>query len=505
MFVVAYAEEVNSDKPPVGKIKYKAVDRSQSSWQVLDYEHLIGPEHPARIIWELAGKMNLDRFAEAYKTREGEAGRPCWSPQLLVSVWVYSYTQRVASARAIERLMREESGLRWLTADQEVNYHTLADFRVGQRAALEKLFVDFLAMLDKAGVVNLKTVLQDGTKMRSVAGRQSMHRRPTLEKRLKEARKVVKKLDREATQEPEGMEKRRLAAQQRAAREAVARGEAALKELETLETRTAPSERANVRVSESEAEARKMKESGGGFPPGYNMQVSTEEQSRMIVSVGLTSDTNDLHQLIPALDRIEESGLPMPQTVIADNGYATRDNVEQTAERNVELVAPWKEDASRQAGACARNGIEEEFAAAAFQPQARGQELACPDGKTLVVIQQKKHHGIQKVVFEAQAQDCQSCRFRAQCCGNRGGPRRVEVPVESKAMRDYLARMKRRAVKKLYKKRCEIAEFPHLWIKGVQQLRRFSVRGIVKAGTEALWMALAYNVTQWIRVRTLLA
>jgi transposase len=335
MFEVAYAEEVNSDKPPVGKIKYKPVDRSQTSWQVLDYEHLIGPDHPARIIWELAGKMNLDRFAEAYKTREGEAGRPCWSPQLLVSVWVYSYTQRVASARAIERLMTEESGLRWLTADQEVNYHTLADFRVGQREALEKLFVDFLAMLDKAGVVNLKTLLQDGTKMRSVAGRQSMHRRPTLEKRLKEARKVVKKLDREATQEPEGMEKRRLAAQQRAAREVVARGEAALKELATLEARTAPSERANIRVSESEPAARKMKESGGGFHPGYNLQVSTEEQSRMIVSVGLTRDTNDLHQLIPALDRIEESGLPMPQTVIADNGYATRDNVEQTAERNV--------------------------------------------------------------------------------------------------------------------------------------------------------------------------
>ena len=73
--------------------------------------------------------------------------------------------------------------------------------------------------------------------------------------------------------------------------------------------------------------------------------------------------------------------------------------------------------------------------------------------------------------------------------------------VESKAMRAYLARMKRRAVHALYKKRCEIAEFPHLWTKGVQQFRRFSVRGVVKAGMEALWMALAYNVTQWIRIR----
>ena len=495
---------MSSETPPIGKIKYKPVDRSQTSLQVLDYECLIEAHHPARIIWELAGKMNLEPFARNCKTREGEVGRACWPPRLLVSVWVYAYTQRVASARAIERLTAYEPGLRWLTAGQEVNYHTLADFRVDHREALEKLFAEFLAMLDQAGVVNLKTILQDGTKMKAVAGHGSFHRRPTLEKRLKAARKVLKKLDREATQD-EKMDERRQAAQKRAAREAVARGEAALKELEKREAGTPPSEHADLRVSHSESETRKMKDGHGGYQAGYNMQVSTEVQSRIIVAVGLTSETNDLHQLIPALDRLEQSGLPTPQTVIADNGYATRNNVEQMAERKVEFVAPWKDDAARQAGPSVRSGIAKEFTASAFQQQARGQQLLCPDGKTLVVIQQKKHHGIPKVMFQAKAADCARCQFLRQCCGHRGGPRRVELPVESKAMREYLARMKRSAMKKLYKKRAEIAEFPHMWIKGVQNLRQFSVRGIVKAGTEALWMALAYNVTQWIRLRPAVA
>ncbi len=248
-----------------------------------------------------------------------------------------------------------------------------------------------------------------------------------------------------------------------------------------------------------------MKDNDGGFHPGYNMQVTSEAQSRLIVAVGLTGDRNDLHRLIPALEQIEQSGLATPRTIIADNGYATRANVEQTAERKVELIAPWKDDASRQAGACARAGIAKEFAATAFQRQGRGQELLCPDGNTLVTIGQKKHHGVVKTIFQAQAKDCKSCQFLKQCCGYRAGPRRVELPVESKAMSDYLARMKRRAVKTLYRKRCEIAEFPHLWIKGVQKLRQFSVRGLLKAGTEALWIALAYNVKQWIRVRPAVA
>jgi hypothetical protein len=402
-------------------------------------------------------------------------------------------------------MMSHEPGLRWLAADQEVNYHTLADFRVGHREALEKLFIEFLAMLEKAGVVNLETLLQDGTKIKAQAAKSSLHRRRTLEKRLRAARQVVKKLDREAAQQHEKMDERRQAAQQRAAREAVARGEAALKELANLEARTTPKNRADLRVSESEPEARKMKDNDGGFHPGYNLQVTSEVQSRMIVAVGLTGDHNDLHQLIPALEQIEQSGLATPQTIIADSGYATRHNVEQTAERNVELIAPWKSDAARQAGACARAGIAKEFATTAFQRQGCGQELLCPAGKTLVTIGEKKHHGVIRTIFQAQAKDCKSCQFLKPCCGYRGGPRRVELSVESKAMSDYLARMKRRAVKTLYRKRCEIAEFPHLWIKGVQRLRQFSVRGLVKAGTEALWMALAYNVTQWLRIRPAVA
>ncbi len=66
-------------------------------------------------------------------------------------------------------------------------------------------------------------------------------------------------------------------------------------------------------------------------------------------------------------------------------------------------------------------------------------------------------------------------------------------------MKQYLARMKRPEVRKLYRKRSEIAEFPHLWAKGLKKWRRFSVRGLVKAGMEAVWVALSYNMAQWIR------
>ena len=68
-------------------------------------------------------------------------------------------------------------------------------------------------------------------------------------------------------------------------------------------------------------------------------------------------------------------------------------------------------------------------------------------------------------------------------------------------MRTYLERMEWPQTQNLYKKRSEFAEFPHMWMNAVARFRRFSVRGVVKAGIEALWVALAYNICQWIRLR----
>ena len=468
---------------------------------MLDLEELIPADHPARIIWEVSGTLDLSGFQEQNKSKQGSPGRPCWPPQLLVSVWVYAYSIGVASARAIERLMGHDPALRWLSANQIINYHTLADFRVGHKEALEELFAQLLVLLDEEGVLDLSTILHDGTKIQAVAGRRSYHRRKTLEKRLRAARKVMRELDRRAEQEPEGMEEKRAGAQRRAARESVDRIQGALQRMKQRESETPPRQQPELRVSDSEPEARKMKQTDGGFALSYNVQVSTEVKSRIIVGIAVTTAMNDTQELMPALEKVEANCGERPEKVIADNGYATRDNVEKTTEQGIELIAPWKDDTSREAGACKSNGIAPEFAPSAFQWQRGGKALICPAGKILVLIEQRTHHGLPRNVFAASEDDCTACPFRQSCCGKRTGPRQVERVVESEAMRQYLARMKKSSTKALYNKRSEIAEFPHLWTKGVKKWRRFSVRGLVKTGMEALWVAFAYNVAQWIRTR----
>jgi len=82
--------------------KWKLINRDQQVWMTVDVEAMIAADHKARAIWELAGRLDLSRFAEQVKTVRGEAGRAAWEPQLMVSLWVYAYSEGISSAREIE-------------------------------------------------------------------------------------------------------------------------------------------------------------------------------------------------------------------------------------------------------------------------------------------------------------------------------------------------------------------------------------------------------------------
>ena len=183
---------VAEKRPVTAAPRLRLIDRGQTKLAHICVEELVGPDHKARAIWELAGQLDLRRFEEPLKTRQGAApGRPAWEPRLLVSIWVYAYSGGISSAREIERLMEWEPGLQWLGGIEKVNHHTLSDFRVERREALNELFAQMLGMLEAKGLLSLERVMHDGTKIRAQAGADTFRREKSLREHVEEARKLV--------------------------------------------------------------------------------------------------------------------------------------------------------------------------------------------------------------------------------------------------------------------------------------------------------------------------
>jgi transposase len=488
-----------------GQPKYIQINREQLVMTTLDVEELIGADHPARMIWELTGRLELSGFEKEVASLEKQAGRAAWPRRVLISVLAYSYTLGTSSAREMERWMEHEPGLRWLMGLETINHHTLSDFRKQDVERLKAILTEVLALLASEDLVDFETLLQDGTKIQAQAGTRSMHRRKTLSEHLAEAKTCVEELDRRAQQEQASKEEpakrsRQEAAQQRAARERLARMEASMKELDQREAAAPPSQREQVRVSESEPEARKMKHADGGFAPSYNVQLVTEAKNGFIVGVTVTTSNNDQHELTPGLEMAQSCTQQPVKTMVTDKGYSNRDNIEAMAQRGVTLVAPRLSEEERQAGAMTKAGLDPEYAAGKFRLAEDTQTIQCPAGAQLVRIKVGTHHGQTVHVYQAQVAVCGVCPHKPKCCPNTEA-RRIERVIESEAVQAHDRRMLDPALQALYKKRKQIAEYPNLRIKSAWRLDRFRLRGLTNVTKEAFWMALAFTLDRLHSVR----
>src|SRR5512139_3932496 len=284
------------------RVRQKEINRQQLLLRPVEVEKLVDLDHPVRAIWELVGRLNLEPFYVEIESVEGVAGRPVWDPRLLISLWIYAYKDGVSSAREIARLCEYHPAYQWLTGLEVVNYHTLADFRIRHKEALDQLFIEVLGILSHEGLITLQRVMHDGTKVKACASGKSFHRKATLQDHLRLAREQVEQM---GDPESEELSQRVAKARQRALWEKQQRLEEALKALEQIEaSRSKTSEKERARASSTDPDARVMLQAKGAYGPSYNMQLSTDAKAKIIVGVGVTQAPTDAAELEPAVDRV---------------------------------------------------------------------------------------------------------------------------------------------------------------------------------------------------------
>ena len=224
------SQENTTSKQPL--IRY--VNRQQMSWRAVDVDKLIAEDHRARAIWTLVGRLDLSPFYRAIESSTEEGGRPAFDPQLLISLWVYAYSQGIGSAREVARRCGYDPAFQWLTGWEEVNYHTLADFRVEKQQELDELFTQVLAALSQEGLITLEQVMQDGTKIKALASSRSYCQEETIREHLERARRRVAEMGDPRNEESSPKAKQ---AQVRARRQQQERLESALEELQKWQAR----------------------------------------------------------------------------------------------------------------------------------------------------------------------------------------------------------------------------------------------------------------------------
>jgi len=480
--------------------RYIPINRHQKVLQPLDIENLIAPDHPARKIWAVVGGLDLRRFEEQIQAVEGHAGRNTFSPQLLISIWIYAYSKGLHSAREIERQMAYEPGLQWLAGLRPVNHHRLSDFRVAHGEALRELFTQVLAMLTMQKLITLERVATDGTKIRANVNKKSFSRAQRIRRHLQLARQHLAELERQEAEQQ--TTKRQQAARRRAACDQEQRLQAALAEIQRLQAEKKHDTHKQQQASTSDAAARSMMTADAGLAPAYNVQLSSDAASGLIADIEVVNDPQDAQQLAPAADRLYETFRRYPRQMLADGGYTNHESVAEMAERGVDFYGKFSGRSDQPSGRAARR--HEDYHRSRFAYEEASNEFVCPEGKRL---RHKQSSGRGKArqlhVWTAAGKDCRVCQAQPLCCPgidlSKYG-RSVSRTLAGPAVQAFDEKMQRPEAQALYKQRAPLAEFPNAWIKDKLKLRRFATRGRNKVRCEALWAALTFNLQRMFRL-----
>ena len=333
-----------------GSSRTQRPQRQQIEMRCQSLDQMLGPQHRVRMVWQYVVSLDLTELYTAIQAVEGGVGRNAVDPQILFALWLFATLEGISSGRQLTESTTRDLPYMWLCGGVSVNYHLVNDFRSAHGDLLKRLLIDSISVLRHQDLITLDEVAQDGMRVRASAGASSFRRAATLAAAQVRAREYVEQLHREHAADPAGDQRRRQAAQQRAAREREAKIAQALVELEQLQAQRDKQRRAETaepRASTTDPEARVMKMADGGYRPALNVQFVTDQQTRLIVGVAVKNQGSDAGLMAPQYAELCADYKVTPKRYLVDGGFAKKDDVTLLEAAETQVYAPLPSEAKQ--------------------------------------------------------------------------------------------------------------------------------------------------------------
>ena len=347
---------------------FKASNRNQPFLLPPSIQDWLPQEHLARFIVETVEQLDLSKIESQYTGK----GKDAYNPQVMLSLLFYGYATGVFSSRRIERATYDSVAFRYISANTHPDHDTIANFRKRFLDELTSLFVQILSIAQEMGILKVGKVSLDGTKVKANASKHkalSYAHATKLQKQLEDEVKTLlekaKNSDNEDDNDgmniPEEIARRedRLkvikAAKEKIEERANERHKQGLQEYEEKIKKREAKEKLTGKktsgkkpqppkskepnpkdqVNLTDEESRIMPTSGGGYIQAYNAQASVEHDSRLIVHQHVTQNVNDKKEIEPTLKWFKENPALMPDSMLADAGYYSDENVKQCIDEKI--------------------------------------------------------------------------------------------------------------------------------------------------------------------------
>jgi transposase len=504
------------------KVVFKRYVQNQPMLLPPSYEELVAENHPVRVVNEVIERIDIAALEGSYKG----GGTSSYHPRMLLKVLVYAYLRNIYSSRKIEQACSESVHFMWLAGGAKPDHNTINDFR-GKRLHehLKKIFNQVVVLLAEQGVLNLRELTLDGTKIEANANRYTFVwgkaikvSRERIARQLSELWEYVEKVYADEERQPnepanfKEINPQAVSEAINAINEALKDKEidpkvkqklnyakknwpVKLKEYEEREKQLAG--RNSLSKTDPDASFMRMKDDhmrNGQLKPGYNVQASTD--SHYILNYTLGQTTADTTLLKDHIEDTIESYAMVPETLTADAGYGSEENYDYLEERGITAYVKYGYFDKEQRD---RKYAENPFNADNLHYNGETDTYICPIGQAMTYIGEKKRktaNGFIQTHRLYQAKNCDGCPMRGPCHrakDNRIIQRSPNLNRHRKKIKELL--MSEEGVEKRKQRWKVEAVFGN--IKQNKGFKRFFLRGLEKVNTELGLIAIAHNLQRF--------
>lgn len=502
------------------KIVFKEYTPNQTLLFPSNLEELIDQNHPVRIVNQVIDQLNIDPLTARFKG----GGTSSYHPRMLLKVLVYAYLSNVFASRRIEAALKENIHFMWLAGMNKPDHNTINRFRNERlKGVLQEVFAQIVEMLVDQGLINLKEIYTDGTKIEANANRYSFvwgksvnNNKERIRKQLKELWEYTEKIAAEELSDTEPTEFEKLDAQ--VVRQTIEKIDKALSEkpvdkkikkkityakkqwpklvTKYNEQQKILAGRNSYSKTDNDATFMRMKEDhmgNGQLKPAYNLQISSTDQ--FIVNYSLHQNVADTNTLKPHLEEFEKLYKKLPDAICADAGYGSEENYELVEGKGIKNFIKYNFFHKEQ---------KEKFSQDPFKAENLFYNestdcMYCPMGQPMEKIGERdkiNNQGYRQAYSIYQAKNCFNCPMRGPC--HKGKDNRI-VEINHK-YKKYKQNVRENLLSeegvRHRKKRPVDVEPVFGCIKQNKGYRRFLLRGVKKVEIEIGLLAIAHNLAK---------
>ncbi len=500
-------------------VAFKAYQQHQAMLLPPSLDELIAQGHPVRIVNQVLDKVDIDPLLKKYKG----GGSSSFHPRMLLKVLVYSYINNTYSSRKIEAALRENIHYMWLSGMSTPDHNTINRFRSDRlKEVLRQVFTQVVVLLAQEGLLNIKELYTDGTKIEAGANRYTFvwgnaikTNKERIKKQLDELWQYAQNIAAAELPDTDPTSFDKIDADK--VEQTIEQINEALKDKpvskevkqklnyakknwpSNLKKYAAQEKILNGRSSysktDNDASFMRMKEDhmlNGQLKPGYNFQISTNNQ--YIVNYSLHPTTADTTTLQEHTELYKKQYNQLPGIITADAGYGSEENYQYLKDNNIENYVKYNyfdKDQSRKADK------RYPFKTDTLYYNSQDDCYICPMGQRMQntgTHQTKTKTGYTQTITRYQATNCNGCPLRGVCHRSKSN-RIIEV---NHALNKYKEQVRENlnsenGIYHRKKRPCDV-EPVFANIKNNHHFRRFMLRGKPKVEIEAGLVALAHNL-----------